>query len=229
MKAPTMSQRYVAFTLAEVLITLGIIGIVASMTIPTLMNKTNEAEIIAALKKNYSIFSQVAMQAAAANGGSLANACVGNNNNTCFANLFKPYLSITKDCSIDLSKGCWHEINQFYWYNGSPINQDFSASPTLILKDGTLVYIIAGNADCSNTPGTVYKSNLRCGYVYIDVNGFKKPNTIGKDIFEFNFLPNSVVPAGAPQITNDSYIGNVCPITNADESCTYYYLYVKNN
>nr|MBP7211932.1 type II secretion system protein [bacterium] len=33
-----------AFTLAEVLITLGIIGVVAAMTIPTLMNKTSEAQ-----------------------------------------------------------------------------------------------------------------------------------------------------------------------------------------
>src|SRR5574344_2775265 len=43
-----------AFTLAEVLIVLGIIGIVASMTIPTLMNKVAKQEYIAGLKKFYS-------------------------------------------------------------------------------------------------------------------------------------------------------------------------------
>lgn len=44
-------DRKNAFTLAEVLITLGIIGVVAAMTIPTLMNKTNDAELKSAYKK----------------------------------------------------------------------------------------------------------------------------------------------------------------------------------
>src|SRR5574344_161470 len=43
-----------AFTLAEVLIVLGIIGIVAAMTIPTLMNKVAKQEYVTALKKFYS-------------------------------------------------------------------------------------------------------------------------------------------------------------------------------
>ena len=40
-----------AFTLAEVLITLGIIGVVAAMTIPTLMQKTNDKELVAGTLK----------------------------------------------------------------------------------------------------------------------------------------------------------------------------------
>lgn len=38
--------RKVAFTLVEILITLGIIGIVAAMTLPTLMNKISECQIL---------------------------------------------------------------------------------------------------------------------------------------------------------------------------------------
>ena len=45
------------FTLAEVLITLVIIGVIASMTIPTLMNKTNKQEYVSRLKKAYSTLS----------------------------------------------------------------------------------------------------------------------------------------------------------------------------
>ena len=41
------------FTLAEVLITLGIIGIVAAMTIPTLMQKYYEKQTVAHLKETY--------------------------------------------------------------------------------------------------------------------------------------------------------------------------------
>ena len=51
-------KKKLAFTLAEVLITLGIIGIVAAMTIPTLINKKQKAEIETQLKENYSIIQQ---------------------------------------------------------------------------------------------------------------------------------------------------------------------------
>lgn len=47
-----------AFTLAEVLITLGIIGIVAAMTLPAVINKINMKHYIALLKEDYSILSQ---------------------------------------------------------------------------------------------------------------------------------------------------------------------------
>ena len=46
------------FTLAEVLITLGIIGIVAAMTLPALISNHNKKVIATQLKQNYSIISQ---------------------------------------------------------------------------------------------------------------------------------------------------------------------------
>src|SRR5574344_448018 len=52
-----MTKRF-GFTLAEVLITLGIIGVVAAMTMPTLMNATNGAQFKAAYKKALSAISQ---------------------------------------------------------------------------------------------------------------------------------------------------------------------------
>src|SRR5574344_1973996 len=48
-------SKFLAFTLAEVLITLGIIGVVAALTIPTLMQKTQERESISKLKKVFSV------------------------------------------------------------------------------------------------------------------------------------------------------------------------------
>ena len=52
-----MTKRF-GFTLAEVLITLGIIGVVAAMTMPTLMNSTQGAQYKAAYKKALSALSQ---------------------------------------------------------------------------------------------------------------------------------------------------------------------------
>ena len=56
-------MRKKAFTLAEVLITLGIIGVVAAMTIPTLMNNTQNNEFKTAYKKAYAEINQAFMQA----------------------------------------------------------------------------------------------------------------------------------------------------------------------
>ena len=51
-----------AFTLADVLITLGIIGVVAAMTLPALICQTHNREIETALKKYYSVLQQVSLQ-----------------------------------------------------------------------------------------------------------------------------------------------------------------------
>ena len=46
------------FTLAEVLITLSIIGVVAALTIPTLIQRTGDEEMVSKLGKAYSTLSQ---------------------------------------------------------------------------------------------------------------------------------------------------------------------------
>ena len=52
-----MTKRF-GFTLAEVLITLGIIGVVAAMTIPTLISNTNGAQFKTGFKKALSTLSR---------------------------------------------------------------------------------------------------------------------------------------------------------------------------
>ena len=52
-----------AFTLAEVLVTLGIIGVVAAMTMPTLINNTGNEKYVAKLKKVQSLLGQATINA----------------------------------------------------------------------------------------------------------------------------------------------------------------------
>lgn len=68
------------FTLAEVLITLGIIGVVAAMTIPTLMNQTGQAEFKTGFKKIVSTLSQAITMNVALNSTDFSN--LGNSNTT---------------------------------------------------------------------------------------------------------------------------------------------------
>ena len=95
------------FTLSEVLITLGIIGVVASITIPTVINKYNEKLTVSKAKKIYSLMSQAYLLSVRDNG--LANEwAVGNglSSNTAIqiASYFKPYLKILNDCGTNA--GC---------------------------------------------------------------------------------------------------------------------------
>ena len=53
-----MNKRRIAFTLAEVLITLGIIGVVAAMTLPALIQKNNNRVVETRLAKFYTTFNQ---------------------------------------------------------------------------------------------------------------------------------------------------------------------------
>ena len=71
-----MTKRF-GFTLAEVLITLGIIGVVAAMTMPTLMNSTQGAQYKAAYKKALSAISQGVTLNVALDGGSFADTTAG--------------------------------------------------------------------------------------------------------------------------------------------------------
>lgn len=61
------SVRLSGFTLAEVLITLGIIGVVAAMTLPVLIHKLNDRANVSGMKKAYSILSQATLSVAAEN------------------------------------------------------------------------------------------------------------------------------------------------------------------
>ena len=57
----TKKNKKAAFTLAEVLITLGIIGVVAAMTLPSLIQERTNKALYVALWKNYSVMQQAIM------------------------------------------------------------------------------------------------------------------------------------------------------------------------
>lgn len=191
-------KKPLGFTLAEVLIVVGIIGIVAEMTIPPLVKDIQDTQYKAALKKNFSIFSQAYIKIATDNGGSFENAlssCASDSDYTCFKNVFKPYLNYTKDCDSGTTTGnCFP--SQIYHMNGSAANSYFRDNAAgFMLKDGTLVDMALADRDCNYPRGTY---TTECGWVSIDVNGFKKPNKWGKDVYTFIIAKDRVRPNGMP-------------------------------
>ena len=98
-----------AFTLAEVLVTLSIIGVVSAMTIPTLVRNNQEHQTIAKLKATYSILSQ-AMKVAEMKNGPMDEWTTERwteKGASDIAEKLLPYFKVLKDCgTFDEKKEC---------------------------------------------------------------------------------------------------------------------------
>jgi prepilin-type N-terminal cleavage/methylation domain-containing protein len=203
----TPSNNYkLAFTLAEVLITLLIIGVVSSLVIPNIIQDTQDAELKTALKKTYSTLSQAYINILSDNAGNLKDVCSGSfPNSTCLKNLFDPYLNINKSCTNSAAQGCWHIANKWYYINPAIVCGGVNAGifdncgnktngfPGYVLNDGSFMTIVLWDGTCTDT---LYSNFSKCGYISFDVNGFKGPNTVGKDIFAIWIRDNRISPVG---------------------------------
>lgn len=184
-----------AFTLAEVLITLGIIGIVAAMTIPTLMNNIQDYQLKQAWKKEFSVLSNATTRVINDNGGTMENVCSSLDQN-CFRNVYTDnYLKIIKTCDQNASYGtCWDYTNSDDHKNTWGGN-----SSGAVLNDGAFLMFYYSNVACANA---AFGTNIsRCGNIFVDINGFKEPNLMGKDVHCVIVAKNSIIPLGSNQIT----------------------------
>ena len=173
---PTKAK--LAFTLAEVLITLGIIGIVASMTIPTLMQKYYEHQTVSKLRETYSIISQALKQLEDEYGGieSWGIKTYDEEAATILADRFKTVLKVATDCgTVDENEHCFARSYKFL--NGNSFD-GYAKDPMyykITLLNGTSVIFKGGNS-----------AGKRAAFM-VDTNGPSKPNTWGRDVFEIDY------------------------------------------
>ena len=200
-----------AFTMAEVLITLGVIGIVAAMTLPSVINNARNKQLEAALKKNYSVISQAFEMYYAKNGERATKQLfVGKN----FKDNIMPYFNVLKDCG----KGLFYTNNKcmpagsdpYRRYDGTSgfgIYASYFEEGSFILSDGSLIRIYHQNW-----------GNTNC-FIAVDVNGFRKnPNRAGFDLFVFELTNDGkLLPVGAPGSSYeynsnlwDGHVSNTC-------------------
>lgn len=228
-------MNYRAFTLAEVLITLSIIGIVAAMTLPALMNKTNMRQYISRLKADYSILSQAHTAIIAEYGSFQAgiqhceNEPTGIDRNNCFRDAFAKNLKSIRTCETpyrtgDSTNSCFTEFSKITHLNGTTASTSYlnGSSATMILPNGSVLLFFLDSASCSyNLEG--YFNYNRCGWVTIDVNGMQKPNTFGKDIYILYIMDKGVKPLLYEYLYEDSKNGDCTPDSNGF-SCSGHYL-----
>lgn len=220
-----------AFTLAEVLITLGIIGIIAAITIPTLLQNSQDQQAVSSLKKTYSTLSQAYTMAAQENGTpdnwNLANSDVGS---MPMLKLLVPYMNTIKDCS-DGSHGCFPS-NSYLELDGTDdgVYDDWTG-PKVQFADGIGVIAFGYSPDCSNVAGNSVSLKNICGEYDIDINGFKKPNQWGKDMFKFWLTKYGIVPAGTNEEVGAYSFANDCGFSGSSKygvSCAAWVIYNGN-
>ena len=155
-----------AFTLAEVLVTLGIIGVVAALTLPSLIAHKKEKEMIVAWKKMYSDISNAALLMSLDEVDLSSEQKIGET--------FAKYIKVDKVCqaNLDIQQGCWKENRPVFIYNGTKLASSLGK--------------VGGGGVCMNTlsGGTIcFDSGGRNTIIVCDVNGAALPNRIGVDIF----------------------------------------------
>jgi len=176
------------FTLAEVLITLLIIGIIASIVIPGIIADTQQAEYKVTYKKAFADANLVWKQMVAKSEVT-ARTNDGYDENAAFQNFtaFKSYFSVIKECGFDggSNAGCWD-------FTGGQIKP---AGTTLVpVQSAGTNY--AGFIDSQGRQWIKNHATTTFGEViFVDINGFKGPNKFGKD--RFGFFPFLLTcPAG---------------------------------
>ena len=161
------------FTLAEVLITLGVIGIVAALTIPSLIQNHKKLSTAVRLKSFYSILSQAIKLSEINNGPSEQwtkeemvrdeNGKVINAENAQLALMyFNKYLK---------------DYIKYIKVDENPKELQIDNEVASMIK----VYLANGSS--------FYLNNGQCAHFKYDINGYEKPNKEGKDRFNFLLCP----------------------------------------
>lgn len=174
-----MKNSKSAFTLAEVLITLGIIGVVAALTMPSLITNYRKKQTVAQLKKVYSELSQAAQMSVVQN-GDMKNWDYSLTGEEFFNTYLSNFIKMGSQNVEDAKKAGVVYIRASGEKEVSLINLDDSGK-IFTLASGSQIIM-----------GTVSGLTATRKNVLVDLNGFKKPNRIGVDVFAFSVTHNGV-------------------------------------
>ena len=167
-----------AFTLAEVLITLGIIGVVAAITIPNLIAAHQKKAAVTGIIAAQSILNQAVKMYAQDTDEEGSNEFDTTLSTKDFAEkYFKPYLKVAQVCT-KMSDGCWKTANFYGYYDLSGKKQTETVPYSLVLNNGMILGF-------NKIDGTNLISIL------VDINGRGGRNVLGKDIFVFYTYNNA--------------------------------------
>ncbi|MDE6138761.1 MAG: type II secretion system protein [Candidatus Gastranaerophilales bacterium] len=210
---PTYKLEKTAFTLAEVLITLGIIGVVAAMTIPNLLTAHKKHVIESKLERAVSVINQTIKMSESEN-GEMETWDRSLTYKEFIEKYIQPYIKIMQICEGYNTCGYkgqhnWSYLNGQNGAYDSPFNNE---RVPFISMDGIL-YVFGYKS--ANT--TVASNNDKI--IIIDINGSQRPNKFGQDVFFLYRIEeaDSIIPYGADKGHNT--IRNNCSKTGNGMYC----------
>ena len=172
------NSRKIAFTLAEVLVTLGIIGVVSAMTVPTLMQNYQRQSYVTQLHKTYNEFSQAILRFQTdRNAVNLTEA--GLTSQEVCNNLMTSYFKTTQTCENSLTP-CF--ADSYKTLQGGTIDFNINTS-----------YVLASGASVRFMYAQVGNGINKIANITVDVNGKKGPNILGRDLFWMALYNDGVI------------------------------------
>jgi prepilin-type N-terminal cleavage/methylation domain-containing protein len=199
MKIFRNKKEFLGFTLAEVLITLGIIGVVAALTMPTLIQNHQKKVYLTELHKVYNEISQAAeLYINNNNVVDLSESRLRNNPEE-LRNFLTSYLKVTKDCGT-LLVPCF--ATEYKAVTGNQVRniKNVQCNVVVAIASGASICAdAAAMADTDDGEGGVNSSSNTAGNdgdivaFEVDINGKQGPNRYGKDYFSFQLDKNGVV------------------------------------
>ena len=206
-------KKISAFTLSEVMITVGIIGVIAALTVPNLVkNYQRQAQTVQLRKTINEIESAIDMYITEEGKTSLAHTNFANDGGV--DDFFQNHLRVVKTCASADTSSCFASEN--YMSIDGTKNQAFSCKgSSYVLADSSVV--------CANRIGSVSVEAEKDGNkiknafklvtglnveLYIDTNGSQPPNIGGRDMFHVYIRPDGRI-ADTAQTDN-----NVCTLND---------------
>ena len=203
--------RRFAFTLAEVLITLGIIGVVAALTLPSVVAHYKEKVLVTQVQKAYSEM-QNALKLYSAQNNCSDITCISDTNQTSAEladKLFAQFQGAKRcpgdwDTTRKICKTVQIKNKTPYYENGVTASGD-GFSPVFVSANGVAYKVEQYNKcpdeyeiilrdeagfpilDEDGKPKKKKGKSVNCALIYFDANGVNKgPNQFGADVYRFN-------------------------------------------
>lgn len=219
------------FTMAEVLITLGIIGIVAAITLSSVINKFQEKQTVTKVKVFYSKISQAAKMAIEEDGSPEGWDLVSSNSFDGSLHIYEKlskYLKIIKVCGAEngcMADGKYKDGSNWMAFGPSSSLHEYK----FITADGFSVYIQTRDKDCKESYGTTEQlKEVGCAFIGVDVNGKTRPNALGKDLFIFILTRNGVIARGGAGFNDGNSFEANCLNSKVAWACAAWVVYNEN-
>lgn len=194
-----------AFTLAEVLITLGIIGVVAAMTIPTLVSNYQKTQYVSQLQKMTAVLNSGFKQLMANTSCNdiPCTGIIGADSNTTIDNLKNANVfDIINSCPLSVM-GC-HDNYVYPLSNDTALWIPHDHYSMIVFKDGSVLGLYNDTyVNCNLSGGISQYASVCFSSAIIDINGSKPPNKFGRDVYRFVLSKNGeILPIGTVNSTS---------------------------